>query len=82
MLAARNRARERTGNPVAEDERRRLGERDDDETPPGTVDEAAARLASALPVVSRETWAQMGDGHWVCRETGLVLDEPPARCTL
>jgi len=61
-------------NPVAADEARMLGER---EEPPATVDEAAATLAAVLPVVSRETWMQQPDGTWLCRETGCVEDHCP-----
>lgn len=85
MLAARSRARGHAGNPIAEDEARRLGERadsDPDEPPPSSVDEAASRLAAVLPIASRETWMALPDGRWVCRETGLVADEPPKRCTV
>lgn len=59
-------------NPVAEDEARRLGERE-----PATVDEAADTLAAVLPVASRETWMRQADGTWLCRETGCLEDHCP-----
>lgn len=69
------------GNPVADDEARRLGEKPDadlsssgEPVPIGTAEKV---LAAALPVASSTHWSQMADGRWVEHETGLVQDEPP-----